>query len=214
MWKWAKGEEGERAGGSWWWWGRGGEEGGWDWSREREPFVDQSGWKDVQDSCDPPSLCQLGFSSSLLLSSLCLFSPPPPPLRSPPLAPGAFLTSSHSPSTLYLPRLPAPIRQPPQDFMIPLNDRWDALDSTFSPLGIPLRVPRFRCRVRGSGSKEVRPSLQLQVSAEMFVSAPTCEMWHDDKQTALWTRWSHLLGEPTCLHSSVSNECSSAFSII
>lgn len=50
--------------------GRAGEEGGWDGSREREPLWTSrgdDGQKDEQDSCDPPSLCQLDFSSSLLL---------------------------------------------------------------------------------------------------------------------------------------------------
>lgn len=93
-----------------------------------------------------------------------------------------------SPPPLYLPRLPsrrpAPLHQPPQDFMILLNDRWDALDSAYSPLGSPVRVPSVVCGAatrRRPGRSSSSGSLSWNVCV-----AKTDETWLNDEQSALW----------------------------
>lgn len=169
----------ERAGG-----GRGGrreEEGGWG----RRTFAYRSGWRQWEGRArDPVKLSVLHLPVTFI--SLCLFSPPA-------LPPGAFLTSSHSssatvPSLAAHPpfRRPAPLHQPPQDFMIPLNDRWDALDSAFSPLGSPPRVasaPESWAGQRLEGGEVAPPAPGL--SWNVCVGSMD-ETWHSDEQAALW----------------------------
>lgn len=81
------------------------------------------------------------------MSTACLrpvFSPAPPftagvTLNPPlPVFPGDSHILPHS--LHFIPSPPAPL-QPPQDFMIPLKDRWAALDSALSALEIYLSSP-------------------------------------------------------------------------
>lgn len=194
MWKWDNGEEEERAGASWCRWGRGG----------RGEWGGNGGRTVLHPSITLPA----GF---LFLSSpfACFLSPP----LSPPRTPGAFLTSSHSPSALYLPRLPthppfrpAPLHQPPQDFMIPLNDRWDALDSTFSPLGVPPPVPpvpELCAGQRLEGGEVAPPSPILSWNVCVAGNRRDVTRWRTGSALVGWSR---PLGDPTCLHSSVLTE--------